>query len=266
VKYLLSFLLIAITTNILAVDSYPQINAILASEAESGSNAKEVLLHEGDVFRARLYLWPVSQSLEKRLTALADKNLGDGIYVVESDLIMRSPNNPDLISIDLVLALMDVRLTGKITLPSIAGDLPLKLRGLKFAPSTLKIKKIEFIPYSEFDISLNTGIWLVGIILFGIILLVALRVYRQKGRDDSLPAKEKCSEDHLELLRKGEWSRCEIEEIYRTRDRWLDDVTDRLEETENILQQIDSIQYHPEWSQAELDQISNSLKEIGRDL
>ncbi|MBT3234957.1 MAG: hypothetical protein HN353_03305 [Bdellovibrionales bacterium] len=242
-----------------------QLNAILTHGFGSDRAKSNTIIRNGDIFSARIHLWPVSARLETKLSSLAGNKLGDGFFVVDVGLISRASNNPELVTVEVVVILQDVHLIKTIALPGVAGNISLKLRDIKFGPRALTAKKIYF-HQSGWRASSWRWYYLFGLAL--ILLVVSLVVWvirlRKESRERLLLTAE--SEQSPAIHIKATWSRQEVEEIFQNQTIWRDQFPEKSSQLDLIMERIDQIQYCPEWSDHDIEQINQDLQEIGSDL
>lgn len=212
------------------------------------------IVKEGDAFPAKLTLWPYDATDEKDFYELEGKDFIDFFLVTRVSKVVRSENNSRAVEVFMTLVLKKFFVMNEFYIFEHRDiNIPIEIKNIN--PERRQLKKTEFyIAEQEFVKPKQSKLiyYLLGI---AVVLIITGVIYKVKK-----PKRKKKVENRYKLGvindRQG------FEELYRHRDVLKAEMTERSSEINKLLTQIDNIQYKPEWSNEELNEIKFSYEAL----
>ena len=212
----------------------------------------EQIIKEADTFSAKLILWPYEAKDEDSFYDLVDKDILDFFFVSRVSKVVRSENNNQALEIYMTLVLKKFFVKSNFYIFNHRDlNIPVELVGI--TPERRQLKAQDFFVKEQKRVSENEyTIYLIGLLI--IILLLGFYFFRKR--------KKVKVERKVFVVDKEMKTREEFELLYMNRDDLLLSYEDKNSEISKLLEEIDKIQYKPEWEDDELKSIKNYFQKI----
>ena len=221
---------------------------------------KKSPVKEGEIFRAKLLLWPYGSSDRSFFKTLENTFFLDFFYVIEVHNAQRSENNTDVMVVDMTLALGKYFDHNKLYIWNLRDlNIPIEFKGFSPEENPLKIQKFltwdqKFVKKAKEWPIVEMVLILVG---FAIVLVVLYRFFESKKERkepfNALNFLEEC---------KGTEG---FEKIYNNRFKIRANIDgSHLIQFNRLLEELNTYQFQKEWPEdgiRKTEDLFSSLKE-----
>jgi len=251
IRFLQLVLLFMFSSSILGDDG------VISGKITSITGKRESI-SEGDIFEAKILIWPFLNQFEDHKEALKSFNLEECIKLLKINKIGFSENNSDLLEIIGLFVLIKKPITSSLFWKS--RDLTINFKLDTFIFNQTEGRLSEHIVLSQRD---DAKVYVNYIISVSVILLsllgisyVILRKKKQKKMLNSTDEKQFYINvfDQLDTREK-------IEQIYQEKRKWEKYIYN-LEVYNEYLRCINQIQYKKNWTSHDLDLAVNTTKKL----
>lgn len=223
----------------------------------------------GDIFDAKLKIWPASSAMEGQFRALKGTTILGLFYVIDIQELRQSKNNADLFEADLILAsarsfsdtnLHVLDLGGKQVSTHLENFNPTG-KGMvppnqKFIFSDIEIKK-----FSKFTnkAAISLTAFLIAIIAF--IFVTRKRKQRARASETERELKLIFWREKFDAAEKRE----DFEFLYKNKDEWIEVGPGKTAQVQNFLDELNRHQFKRKWNGEEYHQVRfhfETLKEM----
>jgi len=249
--FLPAVLLLIFLTNVFGDDN-------VVSGKITGMTGKGETFSEGDVFEAKVLIWPFLNQYEYHQEALKSFSLEEYVKLLKIKKMEFSKNNSELLEITGIFVLLKKPVTDELMWKNLDLVINFKMDAFVFSQTAGRIN--EPIVLSQPQDTKISAQYVISALLFMLVLLGSVfAIWRRKKLTRSLvPNDEKqfCKIilDHCDTREK-------IERIYQEKRKW-EKYIKNLAVYDEYLKCINQIQYKKNWSSYELDLAVNTTKKL----
>lgn len=211
-----------------------------------------VRLKKGDLFKAKISLWPKASVLYNDILKLEETKFLDSFYVAEVEKINHSPNNDEVLAVSVLLVFLDNKNIAPVWE---FGDLkiPIKIQGIEMDSIPVDTPKGFMILSQDTN---GTTHWIVYLILILLLILLGVTFYffnKTRQNKKKIELEKQRINEAMNLLREA-FDRNTFEEIYEKRKYLLKEFGSVKEELTTLMSGIDQFQYKKELDLNELQE------------
>lgn len=251
--FLVIILTVFITTSASALD----LNKV---KSELLVDTNQTSLKEGDIFQARIQIWPVDDQ-DQQITVQKGTYIDDSLYVADIVSNKRSENNSDVVQIDLLLVLVKVSKKEKFTIKLNVGEVTVDNR---VAGTPTEIKQPTLIMYEQKSegFALGGGVWTLILILAAVACIGLYKLY-------AMFMKKKRKEKEIKKF-KTYWSdkfvganeRSDFEVVYGRKREWLRLIKLQTPPVVEFFRVMETVQYKKEWNEEDRENVKERFDDI----
>ena len=219
---------------------------------------KRELVFEGDIFEAKILIWPFINQFEYHKEALKSFNLESCIKLLKINKMDFSKNNSDLLEIFGLFVLIKKPLTSSLIWKN--KDLAIDFKMDTFAFNQTQGRLNEHIVLSQRkDGKVHVNYIITGLVISLSLLGIGYVILRRKKQKKVLNLNDEKkfymdNFDHLDTREK-------IEQIYQEKRKWEKYIYN-LDVYNEYLNCINQIQYKKNWTSHDLDVAVNTTKKL----
>lgn len=220
------------------------------------------MIHEGDVFRGRIQIWPVGHTESEKFNLEEGKPFLKKFVTVKTNSAYRSENNADVMFLEGLFVLLkndgeEGTLTWDIQEERVLVDLEFEISKTK-----VNQKELLLFPQDEDPFATSPLIHTV-LLLFGLFAAVtSLKLWRRSAfkrkREKEILKFKKFWGDKFESA----GGRDEFEAVYSRKNEWLRLVNVQTPPIVEFFRTMEEVQYKKEWNKEEKESVSEAFEHI----
>jgi len=250
---LVLFLTLLFTHNVSALDLDKVKSELLV-------DTNQTSLKEGDIFQARIQIWPVDDQ-NQQITVQKRTYIDDSLYIADIVSNKRSENNADVVQIDLLLVLVKLPKKEKLTIKLNIGEITVDNR-VTGAPTEIKQPTLIMYEQKSEGFGLAGWMWSLLIVLCVIVIVGLYKLF-------VMYSKKKKQEREIEKF-KNYWSdkfvsaseRLDFEVVYGRKKEWLRLIKLQTPPVVEFFRVMESVQYKKDWDSEDREIVTERFDDI----